>query len=229
MAQSHSLRPRRRENLHSRLFAEPEHPADIFTAEVDGASRGNPGPASYAVIIRRPDGSVVYQLGKYLGCATNNVAEYFALITALDYCAATNISRLRIRSDSELLVRQMQGSYKVKSQSLKPLHERALRQAKSLAYFAIEHVPREMNAEADALANVALDRTGEVTSGVRVLAESTAEPGSAATRSSANSAPAQNAPRTVRATYKDGALHPAEPLDLPEGADVDIIVKPSRR
>ena len=220
------MNARRRDSLHSRLFAEPEKPTDVFTAEVDGASRGNPGPASYAVIIHRPDGSVVYQLGKYLGRATNNVAEYFALITALDYCAATNISRLRIRSDSELLVRQMQGRYKVKSESLKPLHERAIAPVqRNLAYFAIEHIPREQNSEADALANVALDRTGEAGSGARVL---TSAPSGTASRSAASSAPANSAPaaRVIRARYKNGALHPAEPLDLAEGAEVEITIKP---
>jgi ribonuclease HI len=218
------MNPRRRDSLHSRLFAEPEKPVDVFTAEVDGASRGNPGPASYAVIIHRPDGSVVYQLGKYLGLATNNVAEYFALITALDYCAATNITRLRVRSDSELLVRQMQGRYKVKSASLKPLHERALKQSKTLAYFAIEHIPRELNSDADALANVALDRTGEVSSGARVL---TSSPSGVATRSASSSTVAHSASesRSIRARYKNGALHPAEPLDLPEGTEVEIVIK----
>ena len=209
---------RRRDSLPARLFSEPAHPADVFTADVDGASRGNPGPASYAVIIRRPDSSVVYQLAKYLGRATNNVAEYFALITALDYCASANIHRLRVRSDSELLVRQMQGSYKVKSASLKPLHERAVRQSKQLAYFAIEHVPHEVNAEADALANSALDRTGDARSSARVL--------SASPRASSGSAgAASGASRTIRARYKDGVLHPAEPLDLPDGAEVEIVVR----
>jgi ribonuclease HI len=212
---------RRRPAIHSRLFAEPEQPLDVFTAEVDGASRGNPGPASYAVIIRRPDGSVVYQLGKYLGRATNNVAEYFALITALDYCATSNISRLKVRSDSELLVRQMQGRYKVKSESLKPLHERAIRQSRGLAYFAIEHVRRELNSEADALANVALDRTGEVTSGARVISSAPARHASAATSP-------QPASRTIRARYRSGAFHPAEPLDFPEGSEVEITIHPKK-
>ncbi|HUK30448.1 MAG TPA: reverse transcriptase-like protein [Candidatus Acidoferrum sp.] len=213
---------RRRDTLPARLFSEPDHPTDIFTAEVDGASRGNPGPASYAVIIRRPDGSTVYQLGKYLGRATNNVAEYFALITALDYCASSNIHRLRVRSDSELLVRQMQGRYKVKSASLKPLHERALRQSKSMAYFAIEHVPRELNSDADALANSALDRTGEIGSSVRVL--------SGATRAaSASAGTAGNAQCTIRAKYKDGVLHPTEALDLEDGAEVEIVVRQTKK
>ena len=224
---------RRRPPLHSRLFAEPEKPTDVFTAEVDGASRGNPGPASYAVIIHRPDGSVVYQLGKYLGRATNNVAEYFALITALDYCAASNISRLRVRSDSELLVRQMQGRYKVKSESLKPLHERAIRQSKGLAYFAIEHIPRELNSEADALANVALDRTGEVSSGARVVTPAPAAP-DAPRPVSANSTSSSAVPhstrmgRTIRAHVKNGALYPNEPLNLPEGSEVEIEIRPRK-
>jgi ribonuclease HI len=212
---------RRRPPLHSRLFAEPEQPMDVFTAEVDGASRGNPGPASYAVIIHRPDGSIVYQLGKYLGRATNNVAEYFALITALDYCATSNISRLRVRSDSELLVRQMQGRYKVKSESLKPLHERAIRQSKGLAYFAIEHIPRELNSEADALANVALDRTGEVSSGSRVISSA-----SVASPAIAGRPASTGASRTIRARYKNGALHPSEPLDIIEGTEVEITIRP---
>jgi probable phosphoglycerate mutase len=224
---------RRSPQIHSRLFAEPEKPTDVFTAEVDGASRGNPGPASYAVIIHRPDGSVVYQLGKYLGRATNNVAEYFALITALDYCATSNISRLRVRSDSELLVRQMQGRYKVKSESLKPLHERAIRQSKGLAYFAIEHIPRELNSEADALANVALDRTGEVSSSARVITSTSSAPASSrpnssnATPSSAASHSA-NTGQTIRAHVKNGALYPNEPLDLPEGSEVEIEIRPKK-
>jgi probable phosphoglycerate mutase len=223
---------RRSPQIHSRLFAEPEKPTDVFTAEVDGASRGNPGPASYAVIIHRPDGSVVYQLGKYLGRATNNVAEYFALITALDYCATSNISRLRVRSDSELLVRQMQGRYKVKSESLKPLHERAIRQSKGLAYFAIEHIPRELNSEADALANVALDRTGEVSSSARVITSAPAAPAISRPNSSnaTPSTPPHSTPasRTIRAYVKNGALYPNETLNLPEGSEVEIEIHPKK-
>jgi ribonuclease HI len=219
--------------LPGRLFAEPkiERPADLYTANVDGASRGNPGPAAYAVIVRRPDGSAVYQLGKYLGRATNNVAEYFALIGALDYCAEHNISRLRVRSDSELLVRQMEGRYKVKSESLKPLHERALRQARSFAYFAVEHIPRELNSDADALANAALDRTGEVRKEDRneesneARHEQTTEVRATDSPRRATSRP-QIAPHTVTARYKSGALHPSEPLDIPEGAEVQITIHP---
>src|SRR5579863_6145036 len=147
------------------LFDTPEKPTNIFVANVDGASRGNPGPASYAVILRGPDGAPRFEVGKYIGRATNNVAEYYGLITALDYAAAQGIERLLVRSDSELLVRQMQGRYKVKSPDLRPLYERARKLANGFACFAIEHVRREQNSEADALANLALDRTGSHSGG----------------------------------------------------------------
>ena len=210
----------------ARLFADSQAsvPAGVHVANIDGASRGNPGPASYGVVLRDPDGKIVLELAKNIGRETNNVAEYFALLAALDYATIHGISSLRIRSDSELLVRQMQGRYKVKSASLKPLHERALKQSKTLAYFAIEHIPRVLNSDADALANVALDRTGEVSSGARVL---TSSPSGVATRSASSSTVAHSASesRSIRARYKNGALHPAEPLDLAEGTEVEIVIK----
>jgi len=146
----------------ARLFSDSHAapPAGIHIANIDGASRGNPGPASYAVIIRDAGGKVILELAKNLGRETNNVAEYYALLAALDYANGHGIRALRIRSDSELLVRQMQGRYKVKSADLKPLYERASKLARQLDYFAIEHVMREMNREADGLANVALDTAG---------------------------------------------------------------------
>ncbi len=205
--------PRRakpRAPLSSRLFSEPEHPKEVFVAHVDGASRGNPGPASYAVIIRASDGQVVFQLGKYLGHTTNNVAEYYALITALDYAAAHNIRQLRVRSDSELLVRQMQGRYKVKSAVLKPLHERARRLATALTFFHIEHIPRELNSDADSLANSALDQSsGRASSAAWPASQLTAAPTS----------------KTIRARFHNGALHPSEPLDLAEGEEVELTIK----
>ncbi len=198
----------------ARLFGEPQQPTDTHIANVDGAARGNPGPASYAVIIRAPDGRVVFQLGKYLGHATNNVAEYYGLISALDYAAGHGIRRLRVRSDSELLVQQMKGRYKVKSATLAPLHERAQKLARGLEYFSVEHVRRELNKEADKLANEALDAT----------------PGVAPAFSSSHSSdrksggPKAAAAKRIRAVYRDGKLHPAEPLDLAEGDELDIII-----
>ena len=147
----------------SACSANPSGPP-AHVAYVDGASRGNPGPAAYAVVLQGPGGQTQFEIGKYFGRATNNVAEYYALIAALDAAQSRGIKRLLVRSDSELLVRQMQGRYKVKSADLKPLHERAQKLARGFGYFAIEHVPREQNSEADALANRALDETSRSTS-----------------------------------------------------------------
>ena len=149
-----------------KLFQEPETPSarqeGAYTANIDGAARGNPGPAAYGVIIRRPDGATHESLGKYIGRTTNNVAEYYALIAALDYAAASGIRRLRVYSDSQLIVNQIKGLYKVKHPDLRPLHERAKKQAASLETFTIQYVPREQNRDADDLANAALDGTSGV-------------------------------------------------------------------
>jgi len=139
------------------------------------------------------------------------VAEYYALLAALDYAVSHGIAVLRVRSDSELLVRQMQGRYKVKSADLKPLHERASKLARQLAYFAIEHVPREMNRDADALANQALD--GNLTSGPPA-------PSAENRNTMAETRNARLETRRVRARFVKGVLVPSEPLSLPEGAEV---------
>src|SRR6202165_1360586 len=149
-----------------RLFAEPQSPSarldGAYTANIDGAARGNPGPASYGLVLRRPDGKPLESLGKYIGRHTNNVAEYYALIAALDYAAASGIRRLRVFSDSQLIVNQIKGLYKVKHPDLRPLHERAKKQAAGLETFTIQYVPREQNRDADDLANAALDSTSGV-------------------------------------------------------------------
>ena len=149
-----------------KLFADPEPqlaPIEgAYTANIDGAARGNPGPAAYGVVVRRPDGTTHESLGKYIGRTTNNVAEYYALIAALDYAASSGIRRLRVYSDSQLIVNQIKGLYKVRHPDLQPLHERAKKQAASLETFTIQYVPREQNRDADDLANAALDNTGGV-------------------------------------------------------------------
>jgi len=127
---------------------------------VDGASRGNPGEAGFGVHVCSPDGQEVAGLYGYLGQATNNVAEYQALLHGLRFAISRGASRVEVYSDSELLVRQVEGRYRVKSPGLQPLH----REAKSLlARFErarVVHVPRERNREADALANRAVDERG---------------------------------------------------------------------
>ncbi len=132
---------------------------------IDGASRGNPGPAAYGVVAESEDGKPVAAFSKYLGETTNNQAEYQALLAALDFACSNGYRRLRILSDSELLVRQMRGEYKVKSDGLKPLWERARRAAMAFDNWSIRHVPREENRESDRLANQALDAAGQITSG----------------------------------------------------------------
>ena len=212
----------------ARLFSESHAatpPAGVHIANIDGASRGNPGPASYAVVIRDPGGKTILELAKNIGRETNNVAEYYALLAALDYATSHNISALRIRSDSELLVRQMQGRYKVKSADLKPLHERASKMAKQIGYFAIEHVRRELNRDADALANVALDQAGvpKFAGAGSATPESRAKSlSSQASASTTAGSSLEVEPRRIRARFANGVLVPIEPLDLPEGAEIAI-------
>jgi len=198
-----------------RLFSEPESaaPADGYVAHVDGASRNNPGPAAYGVVIRRPDGAAVRSLSRYLGIRTNNEAEYLGLVAALDYATRHGIAKLRVRSDSELLVRQMQGRYKVRSASLRLLHEQARKLARHFAYLGFEYVPREQNAEADRLANAALDRAAIVRP-------------RPASRPPAARPPLRSG--TVRARYSRGVLIPAEPVELAEGAEVEITFRRRR-
>ena len=211
----------------ARLFFEAHPatpPAGVHIANIDGASRGNPGPASYAVVIRDPSGKVILELAKNIGRETNNVAEYYALLAALDYATSHNISALRIRSDSELLVRQMQGRYKVKSADLKPLYERASKMAKQLGYFAIEHVRRELNRDADALANMVLDQAGVPKfAGTGSTSESPQGPLSNKVSALATAgSDSKDAPRRIRARFVKGVLIPTDPLDLPEGAEIAI-------
>jgi len=196
----------------SGLFGEPEPERKqiaSFHANIDGGSRGNPGPAAYGVVMRDGRGEVVARLKKYIGQNTNNVAEYFALIAALDYAQAHGIRALRLESDSELLVKQMRGQYKVKSEELKPLFERAKKMSQTLESFRIEHVYREQNREADALVNQALDETSR--------------PGAAA--SNAAKLPPKDSSMRFFARYQDGALHPQDALNLPDGTDVEVILR----
>ena len=125
---------------------------------VDGACRGNPGPASIGGLILGKGGSVLREISECLGDTTNNVAEYTALIRALEEAKALGARRVEAFSDSQLLVRQMSGQYRVKHPGLKPLHLRAAELARGFERFAFTHVPREQNRDADRLANEALDR-----------------------------------------------------------------------
>jgi len=181
-----------------------------YQANVDGGSRGNPGPAAYGVVVRDPRGEIVARLKKYIGNNTNNVAEYFGLIAALDYAQNHGIRGLRIESDSELMVKQMRGQYKVKSEELKPLFERAKKMSQTFESFRISHVYREQNKEADALVNQALDETSGPGGGSAAKAEKTA---------------GKDGTMRLVARYSDGVLQPYETLDLPEGTEVEILLR----
>jgi len=126
------------------------------TAHVDGGARGNPGPAGYGVRITRDDGSIV-EVKESIGIATNNVAEYNGLLAALRWAADAGVHSLHVKTDSELMVKQMRGEYRVKNPGLQPLYEEARRLAGRIGQVTFEHVRREQNADADRLANQAMD------------------------------------------------------------------------
>lgn len=125
-------------------------------AYIDGGARGNPGPAGYGVLIQTVDGETAELKGP-LGITTNNVAEYQGLLAALRWALTHGVRRLHVRSDSELLVRQMNGQYRVRHPGLQPLHQEARALARQIGEVRFEHVPRDTNREADRLANEAMD------------------------------------------------------------------------
>jgi len=128
--------------------------ATLFT---DGAARGNPGPAASGAVLLSPEGTVLAEVGHYLGTATNNVAEWNALCIGLEAALERGVRDLSIRMDSELVVKQVLGEYRVKHVALQPLHRRAIALLRKLDRFDIEHVPRAQNKLADKLANRVLD------------------------------------------------------------------------
>jgi ribonuclease HI len=138
----------------------PQSPnsGDEIVAYCDGGSRGNPGPAGFGVYIQDSAGQVLAELSQYLGVHTNNFAEYSGLLAALEFAIAQGHHSLRVISDSELMVKQMKGQYRVNSPELRPLYEEARRRVAKLEHFQVQHVLREKNRHADRLANLAMDR-----------------------------------------------------------------------
>jgi len=131
--------------------------SDAYLMYADGASRGNPGPASIGAVLYDPDGETVAEVSEVIGVTTNNVAEYRALIGGLEAALEIGVSRIQVRLDSLLLVRQVRGEYRVKAPGLQPLFRRVRALEARFDGFAIEHVRREKNTIADGLANAALD------------------------------------------------------------------------
>jgi ribonuclease HI len=144
----------------------PDFSDGWFTAHCDGGARGNPGPAGFGAVVEDPEGNVVARLSEYLGKQTNNYAEYSGLLAVQDWALKNGVKRLCVVSDSELMVRQMKGQYKVKAPGLLPLWEEAQKRASKLEDFEMRHTLRGGNKEADRLANAAMDQgMGKKTSG----------------------------------------------------------------
>jgi probable phosphoglycerate mutase len=195
------------------LFSTENAAGEWVTAFCDGGSRGNPGPAGYGVFIQGPDGKPLAELCDYLGKTTNNVAEYSALLAALKWALESGHRRMRVVADSELLVKQIQGRYKVNSPDLRPLYEEAKRRIAQLDMFRIEHVLRGKNQKADRLANLAMDRgMGRKPALAKEGAAPAARPVPAA-----RPAP----PQVVKGFVKGGVVHLVEG-ELPDGTFVKI-------
>ncbi len=156
-----SFPPRRKtSSATEELFGARSHPPPdtYLVAHVDGGARGNPGPAGFGVVIQDDKGQVIAKLSQYVGHNTNNYAEYMGLLAALEYAANHPSRAVRVISDSELMVRQITGIYKVKSENLRALYERASTLIRQLRWFTIQHTLREGNQDADRLANDAMDQ-----------------------------------------------------------------------
>ncbi|MDT8066786.1 MAG: ribonuclease HI family protein [Terriglobia bacterium] len=148
------------------MFSSPQASDDepVLVANIDGGARGNPGPAGYGVVLQDASGAKIDSLHEYLGAQTNNFAEYSGLVAALEYALKNGYSSLKVRSDSELLVKQIKGEYKVRSEALFDIYREAKDLIRKLDSFHIQHVYREQNREADRLANLAMDQgTGKRT------------------------------------------------------------------
>jgi ribonuclease HI len=187
----------------------PEH---YLIAHSDGGARGNPGPAGYGVVIQDESGRKVAALSQYLGHQTNNFAEYQGLIAALEYAIEHGHKALKLISDSELLVRQIKGIYKVKNLTLRELHGRAKELIAQLDWFSIDHALREHNREADELANQAMDKgMGRSTITARVVA------GDSPARTSAG-------PQEFEGVVQGGVIRLLKG-ELPDGTRVQVRAK----
>lgn len=190
--------------------------AEFITASTDGGARGNPGPSGYGVHIVAATGETVAELSRYLGLQTNNFAEYSAMLAALDWALANEVTHLRIVSDSELMVKQMQGKYKVSSPGLRPLYDEARAKARKLTMFRIEHVLRNKNKRADALANAAMD------SGMRGSRTPVATPAASPIRKTLLETSPMPAARGMRGIVRNGAIHLLDD-ELPDGTLVYVM------
>jgi probable phosphoglycerate mutase len=198
-------------------------------AHCDGGSRGNPGPAGYGALVTDAEGRTLAELSQFLGVKTNNFAEYSGLLAVLDWALENGHTRLKVVSDSELMVKQIQGKYKVNSPDLKPLWQQARNRIARLDAFEISHALRHKNKEADALANQAMDRgmgRGAGTTGVDSLPlrpRPAAAPAAPAATAAPARAQAPTQPSMLRGFTRDGQIHLLGGASLPDGIFVKII------
>jgi len=204
-----------------------------FTAHCDGGSRGNPGPSGYGAVVEDPQGRVVARLSNFLGIQTNNFAEYSGLLAVLTWAIENGTKRLRVVSDSELMVKQMKGQYKVASPVLRPLWEQARRLSAKVERFEMRHTLRGGNKEADQLANEAMDK-GMGRTPDRQSAESlarrvsdaplkpTTTPSQKPSQIANQPPPAKPTRQILEGYVKGGVVHLLEG-ELPEGVFVKII------
>jgi ribonuclease HI len=199
--------------------------SDWINAHCDGGARGNPGPAGYGALIQDHQGMVLAELSEFLGMRTNNYAEYSGLLGCLQYAVDHHHPRLRVVSDSELMVKQIQGKYQVKSPDLKPLYEEANRRIAKLEAFEITHALRHKNKDADRLANEAMDRGMKRPHAPGQPAPPPLKATPYPTKSEAPPQPTtfSKADTMLRGFTKDGAIHLLGGATLPDGIFVKII------
>src|ERR1700733_11805300 len=203
----------------------PKNPAstDWINAHCDGGARGNPGPSGYGALIQDNQGMVIAELSEFLGMRTNNYAEYSGLLGCLQYALDHDHRRLKVVSDSELMVKQIQGKYQVKSPDLKPLFEEAKRRIAKLEGFEISHALRHKNKDADRLANEAMDRGMKRPHAPGTPAPPPLKATPYPTKSEAPPDPYAKADAMLRGFTKDGVVHILGGATLPDGVFVKII------
>jgi ribonuclease HI len=210
------------------LFAEaPARPKPQtegwINAHCDGGARGNPGPSGYGALIQDDRGMVLAELSEFLGIRTNNYAEYSGLLGCLQYALEHGHPRLRVVSDSELMVKQIQGKYKVNSPDLKPLWQEAKNRIAKLEAFEISHALRHKNKDADRLANEAMDRGMKRPQAAGQPAPAPLKATPYPTRSEAPPNPYAKADAMLRGFTRDGVVHILGNATLPDGVFVKII------
>src|ERR1700729_2767439 len=196
---------------------------DWISAHCDGGARGNPGPSGFGALIQDGQGSVLAELSEFLGIRTNNYAEYSGLLACLQYALDHHHPRLRVVSDSELMVKQIQGKYKVNSPDLKPLWQEARNRIAKLEAFEISHALRHKNKDADRLANEAMDRGMKRPHAPGTPAPPPLKATPYPTKSEAPPDPYAKADAMLRGFTKDGVVHILGSATLPDGVFVKII------